>query len=199
MSRKRLRPRLILASQSPRRLALLGQLGLTVEVRPADVDETIHAGEAPDAYVLRLALAKAKAAHQPGAITVAADTAVVLDGRVLGKPADREDGVAMLRALAGRTHQVMTGVAVCDDARRDSVCVTTDVEFRDIGEDEADAYWKTGEGADKAGGYGIQGIGGIFAVRIQGSYSAVVGLPLAETERLLRGFGVDIWYERTHG
>jgi septum formation protein len=193
------RRRVILASESPRRLALLGQLGLVVEVRPAGVDESIRPGEDAEAYVLRLARAKAAAAHQVGAITVAADTAVVLDGRVLGKPAGREEGVAMLRALAGRTHQVMTGVAVGDDARQDSVCVVTDVQFRAIGEAEAHAYWDTGEGADKAGGYGIQGIGGIFAERIHGSYSAVVGLPLAETQQLLRSFGVDIWYERTHG
>jgi septum formation protein len=191
--------RLILASQSPRRLALLGQLGLTVEVRPANVDEAVHPGEAPAACVLRLARAKAEAAHQPGAVTLAADTVVVLDERVLGKPGDREEGVAMLLALAGRTHQVMTGVVVRDDARVESVCVVTDVQFREIAEREAQAYWATGEGADKAGGYGIQGIGGIFAERIRGSYSAVVGLPLAETERLLRGFGVDIWFERTHG
>jgi len=193
------RARLILASQSPRRLALLGQLGLTVEVRPADIDESLQPGEGAEAYVLRLAGAKAQVAHQSGAVTIAADTAVVLDGRVLGKPADRAEGVAMLRALAGRAHQVMTGVAVRDDSRLDSVCVATAVWFRDISEEEADAYWDTGEGRDKAGGYGIQGIGGIFAERIHGSYSAVVGLPLAETERLLRSFGVDIWYERTHG
>jgi septum formation protein len=193
------RRRLILASQSPRRLALLGQLGLTVEVRPADVDESLHPGEAAAAYVLRLARAKAEAAHQSGAVTVAADTAVVLGDRVLGKPRDRAEGVAMLLALAGRTHEVMTGVAVRDDARLDSVCVVTEVQFREIFEQEAHAYWDTGEGADKAGGYGIQGIGGIFAERIRGSYSAVVGLPLAETERLLRGFDVDIWSERTHG
>jgi septum formation protein len=191
--------RLILASASPRRLSLLTQLGLVCEVAAADVDESWPAGEDPAAYVVRLARAKARACHQPTAVTVGADTAVVLDGQVLGKPADRREGVAMLRALAGRTHQVMTGVAVCNDTRIDSCCVTTDVTFRAIDEREAEAYWETGEGADKAGGYGIQGIGGIFAVRIEGSYSAVVGLPLAETERLLRKFGVDIWHERTHG
>jgi septum formation protein len=190
---------LVLASRSPRRLALLTQLGLAFDVAAADVDESWHPGEDPAAYVVRLARAKARAGHQSGAVTLGADTAVVKDGRVLGKPSGREDGVAMLLALSGRIHQVMTGVAVCDDTRIDSCCVTTDVAFRPIAGHEARAYWETGEGADKAGGYGIQGIGGIFALRIEGSYSAVVGLPLAETERLLRNFGVDIWHERTHG
>jgi septum formation protein len=191
--------RLILASSSPRRLALLAQLGLTCQVRPADVDESWQAGEDPSVYVVRLARAKAQAVGEPGAVTLGADTTVVLEGRILGKPADRADGVAMLMRLSGRTHQVMTGVAVCQGGRLESCCVVTDVRFRPIGLREAEAYWATGEGADKAGGYGIQGLGGVFAERIAGSYSAVVGLPLAETERLLRGFGVDIWQERTHG
>jgi septum formation protein len=191
--------RLILASRSPRRAALLGQIGLAFEVAAADVDESWHAGEDPADYVVRLARAKAQAGHQAGAVTLGADTAVVLDGRVLGKPVDRAAGVAMLRALAGRIHQVMTGVAVCDDSRIDSCCVVTNVTFRPIDEREAEVYWDTAEGADKAGGYGIQGIGGIFVERIEGSYSSVVGLPLAETERLLRNFGVDIWHGRTHG
>jgi septum formation protein len=132
-------------------------------------------------------------------VALGSDTAVVLDDRVLGKPADRDEGVAMLLALSDRTHRVMTGVAACDGGRTESVCVVTAVRFRAIEPWEAEAYWRTGEGADKAGGYGIQGIGGIFAETIQGSYSAVVGLPLAETERLLRGFGIDTWRERTHG
>jgi septum formation protein len=191
--------RLILASSSPRRLALLAQLGLTCQVRPADVDESWQTGEDPSVYVVRLARAKAQAVGEPGAVTLGADTTVVLEGRILGKPADRADGVAMLMRLSGRTHQVVTGVAVCQGGRLESCCVETDVQFRPIGLREAEAYWATGEGADKAGGYGIQGLGGVFVERISGSYSAVVGLPLAETERLLRGFGVDIWQERTHG
>jgi septum formation protein len=191
--------RLVLASASPRRQALLAQLGLPCEVCAAAVDEAWRPGEDAAAYVVRLARAKAGAVHRPGTLTLGADTAVVLDGRVLGKPGSRDEAIAMLRALAGRTHQVLTGVAVCDDARVESCCVTTEVTFRPIDRREAEAYWETGEGSDKAGGYGIQGIGGIFAVRIQGSYSAVVGLPLAETEGLLRSFGVDIWRERTHG
>jgi septum formation protein len=191
--------RLILASSSPRRLALLAQLGLSCEVRPADVDESWQPGEDPAAYVVRLARAKAEAVSEPGAVTLGADTTVVLEGRILGKPAHRQDGVAMLLALSNRTHQVMTGVAVCHGERTESCCVVTDVQFRPIELREAEAYSATGEGADKAGGYGIQGVGAIFAARIAGSYSAVVGLPLAETERLLRNSGVDIWHERAHG
>jgi len=195
--------RLILASASPRRAELLAQLGLAFEVRAADVDETWVPGEDPAGYVVRLARAKAQAVCAlHGArevVIVGADTTVVLDDRVLGKPRDKAEGIAMLMALSDRSHRVMTGVAVCDTVRMDSCCVTTEVCFRAIDRDEAEAYWETGEAADKAGGYGIQGIGGIFAQRIRGSYSAVVGLPLAETERLLRDFDVDIWRERRHG
>jgi septum formation protein len=191
--------RLILASSSPRRLALLAQLGLACEVRPADVDESQLPGEDAKAYVVRLARAKAAAVSEPGAVTLGADTTVVLDGRILGKPADRAEGVSMLLALAGRTHQVMTGIAVAGGGRVESGCVVTEVRFRVIHRSEAESYWETGEGADKAGGYGIQGVGGVFAEHIAGSYSAVVGLPLTETERLLRNFGVNIWRERTHG
>ncbi|MFU8817921.1 MAG: Maf family protein, partial [Pseudomonadales bacterium] len=163
--------RLILASRSPRRAELLAQLGLVFEVRAADVDETWVPGEDAAGYVLRLARAKARAVRSrirevagdgtaPGVVIIGADTSVVLDDRVLGKPGNEAEGVAMLLALSGRTHQVMTGVAVCDDARIESLCVTTRVRFRAIDVDEARAYWNTGEAADKAGGYGIQGIGG---------------------------------------
>lgn len=195
--------RLILASRSPRRAALLRQIGLPFAVQAADVDESLRAGESAGTYVVRLASEKAaavRAALDTGdTLVLGADTAVVLDGRILGKPADVEEGVAMLLALAGRTHQVMTGIAVCSAAGVERACVTTEVRFRDIERWEAEAYWRTGEGADKAGGYGIQGIGGIFAVSLRGSYSAVVGLPLTETERLLRRGGMNTWHERTHG
>ena len=173
-------------------------MGLRFEVLAADVDESLLPGEAPDAYVVRLARAKAEAVAQPGVMTLGSDTTVVLDERVLGKPETEADGTAMLLALSGRNHRVMTGVAVCAEGRTRSVCVTTEVRFRTIEPWEAAAYWRTGEAADKAGGYGIQGIGGIFAESIDGSYSAVVGLPLAETERLLRESGLDTWRERLH-
>lgn len=192
-------PVLILASRSPRRAELLAGVGLRFDVSPADVDESRLAAEAPADYVVRLARAKARAALRPGCVALGSDTAVVLDDQVLGKPRDPQHGAAMLLALSDRTHEVMTGIAVCDDRRMESLCVTTRVRFRAIEPWEAQAYGRTGEGADKAGGYGIQGIGGIFAESIQGSYSAVVGLPLAETERLLREFGVDTWRERMHG
>jgi septum formation protein len=190
---------LILASASPRRAELLRQIGLPFIVVDAPVDETRLPGEAPAAYVSRLAEAKARAGHRMGAVSLGADTAVVLGRRVLGKPDDRADAATMLLSLAGRRHRVLTAVAVCDGARVRSRTVVTQVRFRAIDPAEAEAYARTGEGADKAGGYGIQGVGGIFAEAIRGSYSAVVGLPLAETEALLRSFGFDTWRERLHG
>ncbi len=197
---------LVLASGSPRRARLLEQMGLSFEVRAVDLDEAPLAGEPPAAYVVRLARAKAEAAAGPAArsrpehpLTLGADTAVVLDGRILGKPGDADEAVAMLLSLSDKTHQVMTGVAVHGPAGTRSRCVVTEVRFRAIEPWEAQAYQRTGEGADKAGAYGIQGIGGIFAASIRGSYSAVVGLPVAETEQLLRESGLDTWHERTHG
>jgi septum formation protein len=186
-------PRIILASGSPRRAELLSQIGLPFEVSVPSVDETPLAGESPDLYVTRLARAKALAATQRGCISLGADTSVILDGRILGKPRSRDDGISMLKALGGRSHQVLTGIAVSDGQRTESLVVSSLVTFRDLDPEEAQAYWDTGEGADKAGSYGIQGIGSIFAKSIQGSFSAVVGLPLTETESLLRAFGVDTW------
>jgi septum formation protein len=190
--------RLILASASPRRAELLRQIGLRFDVQSVGVDESPWPGEAAVGYVRRLAEAKARAGHRPGALTLGADTAVVLGRRILGKPADAAEAASMLLALAGRSHRVLTAVAVCDGERLRSCDVVSRVRFRDISPAEAEAYARTGEGADKAGGYGIQGIGGIFAREIHGSYSAVVGLPLAETEALLRSFGFDTWRERMH-
>jgi septum formation protein len=193
-------PPLVLASGSPRRAELLRQIGIAFEVRlPAEpVDETPRDAEVPADYVLRLAVEKAAAVARglPERVVLAADTTVVLDGRILGKPADRAEAVAMLLALQGRAHEVLTGIAVQRaDAVRSALSRTL-VRFRAIERAEAEAYWETGEGADKAGGYGIQGIGAIFAETLQGSYSNVVGLPLAETERLLRELGVDTWAMR---
>lgn len=192
------RPRIILASRSPRRAELLTAMGLVFEVRAADIDESRRGREAPEDYVVRLALGKAQAVAAPGRLVIGADTAVVLDEQILGKPADRAHGAAMLMALQGRTHRVMTGVAVVGAQQARTCCVVTEVTFRAVDRREAEAYAATGEGADKAGGYGIQGIGGIFAEGIRGSYSAVVGLPLLETEQLLREAGLDTWRERRH-
>jgi len=191
---------IVLASGSPRRAELLAQIGIRFDVKlPAvAVDETPLPGEDPAGYVTRLAAAKALAVAEtaPRRVILAADTTVVLDGRILGKPVDADDGVAMLLALQGRAHQVLTGIAVHGGGRARALCVTTEVRFRAIDRAEAEAYWATGEGADKAGSYGIQGIGAIFAVTIHGSYSNVVGLPLADTEALLREFGVETWVMR---
>jgi septum formation protein len=184
-------PRIVLASASPRRRALLDQLGIAHDVVPADVDESVRPGEAPDALALRLARAKAlegrrrDGGHRP---VLGADTVVVADGEILGKPRDRGDAVRMLLQLAGREHQVLTAVAVAacgEGAVREALSVTA-VRMRPIGAAEAAAYWDSGEPAGKAGGYAIQGRGAMFIEHIAGSYSGVMGLPLYETARLLQ-------------
>ncbi len=183
----------MLASGSPRRAELLRQIGVPFVVRPADVDESLRGGESPEQYVERLAVEKAQAVVAEDGPALGADTAVVVDAQILGKPADRAAGIDMILRLSARTHRVLTGVAVTDGRALRSCVVATEVTFRAISADEAAAYWETGEPRDKAGGYGIQGIGGIFAQSINGSYSAVVGLPLAETEALLHAIGVSTW------
>lgn len=192
MSGKRLR----LASGSPRRAELLTQIGIPFEVKVPVVDETPHPGESAVAYVGRMARTKALAVPADGAVVLAADTVVVLDGQILGKPEHEDDGVRMLLALGGREHEVLTAIAVTDGDGMHEEVVRTLVRFAAVDEVLARAYWATGEGADKAGGYGIQGIGGILAESITGSYSAVVGLPLSETERALVRFGMDTWRYR---
>ena len=187
----------MLASGSPRRAELLRQIHLDFEVVVPAVDETPWPAEEAGAYVLRMAETKAAAvAPAADSVVLAADTVVVLDDRILGKPADRAAGMTMLQALGGREHRVLTAIAGRSVAAEASEVVITHVRFVPIDEDLAAAYWDTGEGADKAGSYGIQGIGGILAESITGSYSAVVGLPLPETERLLGGLGVDTWRGR---
>ena len=188
--------RLILASASPRRRELLTQIGLRFEVVVTDVDESRLTDESPDAYVERLAISKARAGHRGDGVAIGSDTIVLVGDEILGKPGGPKEGKAMLQRLSGRPNQVKTGVAVYDSQRTESVVVTTQVMFRDISEAEIDANVQTCEGRDKAGGYGIQGIGSIFASSIEGSYSAVVGLPLAETEALLRMLNVDTWRAR---
>lgn len=183
-----------LASASPRRAAMLELLGVPFRALPANVDETPRRGEAAAAYVLRLAREKAMAVRAAMPV-LGADTAVALDGRILGKPRNAADGAAMLLALSGRVHAVFTGVALRAPRREACRLAVAKVTFRRIEGREANAYWDTGEPADKAGGYGIQGVGGVFASRIEGSHGAVVGLPLRETCDLLRSFDVQCWPE----
>lgn len=186
-----------LASRSPRRAELLRQLGLRFEVVPADIVETPRPGEPAGEYVLRLAASKAETAltklgREPQQPVLAADTVVELDGRVLGKPQDRAEGMEMLAVLSSREHRVFSGVALWNAGVVRSTLSTSRVRFRAIAPDEAAAYWDTGEPADKAGGYAIQGRGAVFVEQLTGSYSAVMGLPLFETAQLLRAAGCKI-------
>lgn len=183
---------IILASQSPRRAELLLQVGIEFRVAPAAVDESALEGEGAADYVERVAIAKALAVRErfPDTPVLAADTAVVLDHRIFGKPRDRADAVEMLCTLGGRTHEVLSGVALAGD-RVDYRLNLSRVSFRAIGADEAAAYWETGEPADKAGAYAVQGLAAAFIERIEGSYSGIMGLPLFETLALLRAAGVQ--------
>lgn len=186
---------LVLASGSPRRRELLEGLGLEFTVRPSDIDETPLPGEAADSLVRRLA--EEKAAHEVhrGEAVLAADTVVVLDERILGKPEDRDDARRMLDALQGRQHVVHTGIALAlgpDAAQRSSAVVTTEVQLAPMTDAEIDWYVRTGEPDDKAGSYAIQGQGGLFVEGIRGNYSNVVGLPLPDVYRLLRRAGLDL-------
>lgn len=188
-------PDLILASKSPRRKELLAQIGVKFESVSADIDERLEPNETAEAFVLRLALEKAQAVAQeyPGRWVLGSDTAVVLADQILGKPADKADSLRMLQALSGQTHQVMTAVALVNGERQQLLSVTTDVSFRTIDPAEAERYWLSGEPCDKAGSYGIQGLGAVFVEHIAGSYSAVVGLPLQQTAQLLTRCGIPIW------
>jgi nucleoside triphosphate pyrophosphatase len=186
---------LTLASQSPRRRELLAQLGLTFEVRPARTDETPRPAEDARAYVLRVAQEKARAVEAAG-VVLGADTAVVLDGRILGKPCDAAEAAAMLRALSGRDHQVMTAVCARGADRQESVVVSSAVELTALSERQIAWYVASGEPFDKAGGYAVQGLAGVFVVAVRGSVSNVVGLPLAETATLLARFGIRLPWER---
>ncbi|AOY87077.1 septum formation protein Maf [Marinobacter salinus] len=186
---------IILASASPRRSELLQQIGVSFRVQPADVDETPETGETPEHYVERLAREKALAvaAVAPEALVLGSDTSVVLNGVILGKPACADDAIATLRELSGATHQVMTAVAMARGSRCESRLAISDVSFRELSNDEIAAYVASGEPMDKAGSYGIQGLGGIFVRELRGSYSAVVGLPLQETSALLADAGYPVW------
>jgi septum formation protein len=190
-----LSPLLCLASVSPRRRELLSQIGVSHIVAGAEIDETALPGEAPRDYVLRLAREKALAVRRGGQrlAVLGADTTVVLDGKIFGKPRDREDAIRMLGDLSGRSHEVLTAIAL---ARSDGVVErlsASRVRFRKISHEECAAYWETGEPRDKAGGYAIQGLGAVFIESLSGSYSGVMGLPLFETGELLRAAGIACW------
>lgn len=190
-------PHLFLASASPRRRELLTQIGVPFSLVSASIDETPRATETPEDYVQRLAREKALAGlaaiEDSTACVLGADTTVVLDQHILGKPVSQEDAIATLLALSNREHRVMTAVALADRNGCEVRLVTSHVRFRSIERDEALKYWKSGEPQDKAGSYAIQGWGAVFVSGLRGSYSAVVGLPLCETAQLLDAYGIDYW------
>lgn len=189
-------PFVYLASASPRRRALLTQIGIDCQLLATDVHETPRHGEGPADMVCRLALLKLRAGlsvRGPHAVPVlAADTTVSLSGEVFGKPLDEADGRRMLQRLSGRTHKVYTAVAAGDGRRERVELSCTEVSFRPLGEAEIGRYWRSGEPLGKAGGYAIQGIAAAFIPAIRGSYSGVMGLPLFETARLLEAFGLPV-------
>jgi len=190
---------LILASKSPRRKELLAQLGYKFSCENADVDESILFKESAKDYVQRVAIEKAQAVFEKittannntNSIILAVDTSVVVDEVILGKPIDFTDFKRMFRLLSDRAHQVLTAIVVCKNGQFKSTVIVTKVFFKAITDHEMAAYWQSGEPQDKAGGYGIQGLAGQFISQIQGSYSAVVGLPLYETVQLLSEFGLE--------
>jgi septum formation protein len=184
--------RVVLASSSPRRRELLTLIGISHEVRPANIDETMRPREAPRRHAERLAREKASAfaTRDPDRITIGADTVVVINRKVLGKPADAADAARMLRMLSGREHTVITAVAVSRGKKLRSAVEEVRVKVRRITEDEIDAYIATGEPMDKAGAYGIQGYGATIVERIEGDYFAVMGLPLVRLVGLMKDVGV---------
>jgi len=189
-------PDIYLASNSPRRAELLRQIGVDFRVIAADVDESAAADETPEAHVTRLALEKARAGHAPlqgdhRRPVLGADTMVVVGDVAMGKPRDREEAIHMLQSLSGRTHRVLSAVALVDDAATFRLSVSQ-VTFRTLTIAECAAYWGTGEPRDKAGGYAIQGLAAMFVSRLEGSYSGVMGLPLYETAELLAAAGVSL-------
>ncbi|MFY0669179.1 MAG: septum formation inhibitor Maf [Alteromonas stellipolaris] len=189
----------VLASASPRRTMLLDQIGIAHSVKPVDIDESALVNETPEAQVARLAEQKAKMAlvrlENEGGLSestrvLASDTLIAFNGVSLGKPEDKEDARRILSMLSDNQHEVLTAISVASTTKQVTQTITTKVTFAALTNDEIDAYWDTGEPADKAGSYAIQGIGGQFVKAINGSASAVVGLPLYETRQLLREFGV---------
>ena len=187
-------PSLVLASASPRRRELLAQIGLSVDVVPADIDESILPGECAVQYVGRLAQAKAAAVAEKwaGRVVLAADTAIAFNDEILGKPRSPAEAMAMLTVLSGKTHDVLTGAAIVYDQTSHWQVVRTKVRMRTLSTQQIESYVATGEPLDKAGSYGIQGLGAVLIEGIEGSYSNVVGLPLAETAELLAKVGIDV-------
>ena len=193
-------PRLCLASMSPRRRELLHQIGVSHSVRAPHIDEAVLAGEAAADYVVRMARTKALAGGAPGQDlpVLAADTIVVIDGLILGKPAGAAEGVAMLERLSGRSHEVLTAVALASGAQLTLQTSTSVVRFRALTRAECIAYWDTGEPHDKAGAYAVQGRGAVFIEHLSGSYSGVMGLPLYETAQLLRAARIPCFLDSVH-
>ena len=191
-------PHIILASASPRRHELLALVGIPHEVCPADVDETLLAGETPEGHSERLARLKAHtvAGREPGAIVIAADTIVVIDGAILGKPRDRADAAAMLQRLSGRSHTVFTAMAVARGDQTESAVESVGVTFRILSAEEISDYIATDEPMDKAGAYGIQGYGATIVQRVDGDYFSVMGLGLLRVVQLLARVGVDYAFAR---
>jgi len=192
-------PDIYLASSSPRRRELLDQIGVRYGWMAADIDETPQDDESPEVFVLRLALEKARVGlkargSRPRLPVLSADTAVVLDEQLLGKPATHEQGVSMLAQLSGRKHRVLTAMALVDGEREATRLSVSHVSFREIAPAEIERYWETGEPWDKAGGYAIQGRAAVFIDRLEGSYSGVMGLALFETAQLLDEFAIP--YQR---
>ena len=184
-----------LASVSPRRRELLAQIGVPHVVTGAHIDESVHAGEKPHDYVQRMARTKAQAVwdKHPDLPVLAADTTVVLDGLVFGKPVDRADAARMLGQLSGRTHEVLTAVALASASGISMRMSVSAVRFRPLTDVEISAYWDTGEPQDKAGAYAVQGLAAVFIESLTGSYSGVMGLPLFETAEILRAAAVPVW------
>lgn len=190
---------LTLASKSPRRAELLRQIGICFEIRPSRIVEKRLQDETPEAYVCRLAQAKAAAVQHDSLPSLGSDTIVVHRNKVLEKPRDRDEGIWMLKQLQGDHHSVLTGVSLVNSKRTKTALATADVAFRKIETDELERYWQSGEPLDKAGSYGIQGLGAIFIAGICGQPSTVAGLPLVETNQLLAEFGVNVWQHRIDG
>jgi septum formation protein len=193
--------KLLLASGSIRRKGLLEQIGVHYESASMDIDESVLVDETANDYVLRLAREKAAAGLEafPDKVVLAADTTVVVDGEILAKPETEQMALEMLRQLSGKTHQVLTGIAVTKQVQNKvemaAQVVVTDVDFATLTDQQIRQYIKTGEPMDKAGAYGIQGKAALFVDGIKGSYSNVVGLPLAETGKLLQQFDIPVWQE----
>jgi septum formation protein len=186
---------LFLASASPRRREILERMGVRFEVLTQQAEEIVHADETPEVFVVRLALEKARsglAARPAGTTTpvLGADTAVVVDDTILGKPRDRAEATAMLEQLSGRSHRVLTGLALVDGERESTRLSLSTVTLRDLDAAEIERYWASGEPAGKAGAYAIQGRGGVFVEQLEGSYTGVMGLPMFETHDLLSDFGI---------